>query len=329
MPADPSHGFQFQSVLSACMEKFLQEKHASGYAYRESTRILRHLDNFLVQEGLATCELPRSTARKWLAKRAHESAQTQRHRITLVRQFSGFLLRLGYSAYVPDSTLTAAQNRSSFVPRMLTDEELRKLFRAVDALKPTARSPLRHLIMPEVFRLLYGCGFRVSEVLKLRVRDVDLDQGIITVHQGKFRKDRLVPPALPLVNRLQKYAAQFENRSPDAIFFPGPSGGPFSLYTVYRLFRQLLLQCGISHGGRGKGPRIHDARHRFACCVLRRWYQEGENLDAKLPLLATYLGHVNLSGTQHYLHLTAELFPEITARADAAFGDVIPRRVEP
>jgi integrase len=212
---------------------------------------------------------------------------------------------------------------------MLTDEELRKFFQAVDSLEPTARSPLRHLIMPEVFRLLFGCGFRVREVLKLRVRDVDLQQGIITVRQGKFRKDRLVPPALSLVNRLRKYAAHFENHPPDAIFFPGPGGRPYSLRTIYGLFRQLLLQCGIPHAGRGKGPRIHDARHLFAVRVLRRWYRDGEDLDAKLPLLATYLGHQNLSGTQYYLHFTAELFPEITARADAAFGDVIPRRSQP
>jgi integrase/recombinase XerD len=325
MPADPSN--RFQSVLSAFMEKFLQEKHACGYAYHEATRILRCLDNFLVQEGLTTYELPGSIARKWLAKKAHESARTQQQRITVTRHFSRFLLRLGYSAFVPDSTL-AARSPSTFVPRMLSDEELRKFFQAVDKLEPTARSPLRHLIMPEVFRLLYGCGFRVSEVLKLRVRDVDLNQGIITVRQGKFRKDRLVPPALSLMNRLRKYAAHFEKRPPDAIFFPGPSGRPFSLRTVYTLFRKLLLQCGISHGGRGKGPRIHDARHQFAVQALRRWYQEGEDLDAKLPLLATYLGHQNLSGTQRYLHLTAELFPEITARADAALGDVIPRRIE-
>ena len=326
MRADPSNGFQ--SVLSAYMEKFLQEKHACGYVYREQTRILRRLDSFVVQEGLATCELPGSVARKWLAKKAHESAGTHQQRIIVTRQFSRFLLRLGYSAYVPDSTL-ASRNPSTFVPRMLTDEELRKFFQAVDALEPTGHSPLRHLIMPEVFRLLYGCGFRVSEVLKLRVRDVDLNQGIITVRQGKFRKDRLVPPTVALVNRLLKYAAHFEKRPPDAIFFPGPRGGPFSLGTVYGLFRQLLLQCGISHGGRGKGPRIHDARHQFAVRVLRRWYQERADLDAKLPLLATYLGHQNLSGTQRYLHLTAELFPEITARADAAFGDVIPRKSEP
>jgi len=326
MPADPSP--RFQSVLSALMEKFLQEKHACGYAYHEATRILRHLDEFLVQGGLAAYELPGCLARKWLAKKAHESARTHRQRITVTRQFSRFLLRLGYSAYVPDSTL-AARNPSTFMPRMLTDEELRKFFQAVDSLEPTARSPLRHLIMPEVFRLLFGCGFRVREVLKLRVRDVDLQQGIITVRQGKFRKDRLVPPALSLVNRLRKYAAHFENRPPDAIFFPGPGGRPYSLRTIYGLFRQLLLQCGIPHAGRGKGPRIHDARHLFAVRVLRRWYRDGEDLDAKLPLLATYLGHQNLSGTQYYLHFTAELFPEITARADAAFGDVIPRRSQP
>jgi integrase/recombinase XerD len=112
-----------------------------------------------------------------------------------------------------------------------------------------------------------------------------------------------------------------------AIFFPGPNGGPFSLHTVDTLFRKLLLRCGIPRAGRGKGPRIHDAR-RFAVQALRRWYRDGADLDAKLPLLATYLGHVNLSGTQRYLHLTTELFPEITARADAAFGDVIPRKVE-
>ena len=326
MPDDAS-GPGFQSILAPFMDQFLEEKLAWGYAYREPIRILHRLDDFLVQEGLSTLELPRSVVQDWVAKKPHESASTQQYRIILVRHLSRFLLRAGYPAYVPDFTLTA-RNRATFVPRMLTDEEIRKFFHAVDMLEPTARSPLRHLIMPEVFRLLYGCGFRISEVLKLRVRDVDLNQGIITVRQGKLRKDRLVPPALSLVDRLRKYAGHFESRPLDAFFFPGPSGGPFALRTVYTLFRELLLQCGIPHAGRGKGPRIHDYRHLFALHVLRRWYRHGEDLDSKLPLLATYLGHQHLSGTQRYLHLTAEIFPEITARVNAAFGDVIPRRIQ-
>jgi integrase/recombinase XerD len=323
MPSDASNA-EFQSVLAPLMDRFLQEKRACGYAYHEPFRILHRLDDFLVQQGLETLELPRGLARNWLAKKPHESASTQQQRITVFRQFSKFLLTAGCPAYVPDATVAA--RKSIFVPRMLTEEELRKFFRAVDTLEPTARSPLRHLIMPEVFRLLYGCGFRVREVLNLRIRDVDLNQGIITVRQGKFRKDRLVPPALSLVNRLRKYAGYFDSRPPDAVFFSGPNGRPFALRTVYTLFREMLLQCGIPHAGRGKGPRIHDYRHLFAVHTLRRWYRDGENLEAKLPLLATYLGHQHLSGTQHYLHLTAEIFPEITARVEAAFGEVIPRR---
>ena len=323
MPSDASNA-EFQSVLAPLMDRFLQEKRACGYAYHEPFRILHRLDDFLVQQGLETLELPRGLARNWLAKKPHESASTQQQRITVFRQFSKFLLTAGCPAYVPDATVAA--RKSIFVPRMLTEEELRKFFRAVDTLEPTARSPLRHLIMPEVFRLLYGCGFRVREVLNLRIRDVDLNQGIITVRQGKFRKDRLVPPAISLVKRLRKYAGYFDSRPPDAVFFPGPNGRPFALRTVYTLFREMLLQCGISHAGRGKGPRIHDYRHLFALHTLRRWYREGEDLEAKLPLLATYLGHQHLSGTQRYLHLTAEIFPEITARVEVAFGEVIPRR---
>ena len=98
-------------------------------------------------------------------------------------------------------------------------------------------------------------------MLQLHVADVDLNQGILTVRQGKFGKDRLVPPALPLVVRLQMYAADFGVRLPDAFFFPSQHGGPWAIQTVYSLFRQLLLQCGIPHAGRGKGPRVHDLRH--------------------------------------------------------------------
>jgi len=327
MTNDPSAS-QFHSILAPLMDKFLQEKRACGYLYLEPGRVLGHLDRFLSKGGLTSMELPGSMTKKWLSRTAHESPRTQQGRITVVRQFSKFLWRPGYPAYVPDATL-ATRQRSDFAPRILNHEEMRKLFEAVDQLVPTARSPLRHLIMPEIFRLLYGCGFRLGEVLNLRVGDVDLNQGIVTVRQGKFRKDRLVPPALSLVNRLRTYAADFGNRPPQAIFFPAPHGGAYRLRAVYGLFRKLLMQCQIPHGGRGKGPRVHDLRHGFAVHTLLRWYRVGADLKAKLPLLATYLGHQHLSGTQRYLHLTAELFPEVTARVEAAFGDVIPRRIDP
>ena len=318
---------RFQSPVAALMDQFVQQKRACGYKYGEAARILARFDRFLRDEALSRCELPRAISRKWLAKQHHESSSTHQHRIGVVRQFAMYLCRLGYPADVPDRSLTAKCS-IRFSPRIFTQAEVQQLLHAVDQLTPTAHAPLRHLIMPEVFRLLYGCGFRLGEVLHLRVADVDLNQGILTVREAKFGKDRLVPPVLPLVLRLQKYAADFRVRTPAAYFFPSPNDGPWSHSAVYRLYRELLLRCGIAHAGRGKGPRIHDLRHAYAVHTLLRWCREGADLDAKLPVLATYLGHQSLAGTQRYLHLTAELFPEVTVRANAAFGDVIPRRIE-
>lgn len=319
---------RFSSPLAPLMEQFVREKQACGYRYHEGARLLWRFDRFLCDEASPPGALPRSVSRHWLAKQPHESAGTHQHRITVVRQFALFLCRLGYPADVPDGRL-AAKNSASFAPRILTHAEVQQLLSAVDQLTPIARTPLRHLIMPEVFRLLYGCGFRLGEVLHLRVADVDLDQGILTVREGKFGKDRLVPPAVSLIQRLQQYAAGCGARRPDAFFFPSHHGGPWRIGSVYHLFRQLLLRCGVPHAGRGKGPRVHDLRHTFAVHTLLRWYREGADLDAKLPVLATYLGHQSLAGTQRYLHLTAELYPEITARLNAAFGDLIPRRIAP
>lgn len=319
----------FQSPLAPFMEQFVQEKRAIGYRYETGAAELGRFDRFLVREAPDDGTLSRSNTRKWLAKRPHESAGSQQRRFGVVRQFATFLRRLGHPAYVPDRLL-AAKGLTGFTPRILTRDEVGRVLQAVDGLTPTARSPLRHLVMPELFRMLYGCGFRLGEVLKLRIEDVDLNRGIVTVRDGKFGKDRLVPPALSLVERLRTYEAALEakigSRSADAFFFPSHRIGPCRPGPVYVLFRQLLFRSGISHGGRGKGPRVHDLRHSFAVHTLLRWYREGADLDAKLPVLATYLGHQTLLGTQRYLHLTAELFPEVTVRVNAAFGDIIPRR---
>ncbi len=327
MPSS-EHKSTFRSPFATLMEQFVREKRASGYRYREGTASLLRFDRFLADEAPGQDTLSRPIVLRWLAKRPHETPGTQEVRITTARQFALFLCRLGHPAYVPDRSVGTKRHRG-FVPRILTHGEVRRILEAVDRLTPTALSPLRHLVMPEIFRLLYGCGFRVGEVLKLRIADIDLDRGLVTVRDGKFGKDRLVPPAAPLVERLRSYDAAIGARPPDAFFFPSHHGGPCGYGAVYMVWRQLLLRCGLPHGGRGKGPRVHDLRHTFAVHAMLRWYRQGADLDAKLPVLATYLGHQSLLGTQHYLHMTAELFPEVAARADAAFGDIIPRRTAP
>jgi integrase/recombinase XerD len=184
-------------------------------------------------------------------------------------------------------------------------------------------------VMPELFRVLYGCGLRVGEAVRLTVADVDLMAGILRILQGKFRKDRLVPVAAKLQQRLKTYAAALGHRSPEERFFPSPRGGSYRPESIYWIFRQLLQSASIAHGGRGHGPRLHELRHSFAVHRLEQWYRAGEDLNVKLPFLATYMGHRSMAGTQWYLQLTQALFTDLAIRLESAFGHVIPKETKP
>jgi integrase len=157
---------------------------------------------------------------------------------------------------------------SGFAPRIFSQEEVGRLFSAADAIHPDARSPLRYQVMPELFRMLYGCGLRVGEATRLLVRNVNLHSGVVSIYQGKFRKDRLVPMASSPTRRLQRYADYLGNRSSEAVFFPAPDARPYHRHSIYRVFRELLRKCDIPHGGKGQGPRLHDLRHYAASRIM-------------------------------------------------------------
>lgn len=324
MPRKPVT-FTGNSPLAPLMEKFIQEKRACGYRYNECALSLRRFDAYLCRQGLQQVELPTTVIAPWLAKQPHEAVKTQRVRINMVRQFALYMQRFGLPADVPSPGIGFKQSKS-FLAHVLTHDEVRRLLDAADRIEPKASTHLRHLVFPELIRVLYGCGLRLDEALSLRVRDVDLVQGLLRINDTKFRKDRLVPPARPLVIRLQRYATLLGSRPEDDYFFPSPRGGRLAGSAVYSNYRDLLQRCHIGHGGRGEGPRLHDLRHTFTVHTLLRWYREGADLQARLPILATYLGHSSIEGTQRYLQMTAELYPEIVSRSEAAFSDVIPQR---
>ncbi len=318
---------RFHSILGDLMRSFINEKLACGYRYITEIRKLQRLDRFFCDKGLTTITLSKQVVEEWTAKQPHESPSTQKQRIALLRQFALYMHRRGLQVYVPDSRMTS-MNRLDFTPYIFSHDQIHRLIEASDRLSKDYLSPLRHLTMPIIFRLLYGCGMRVGEVLHLRVADVDLKSGIITVREGKFRKDRLVPVAPSIVERMRKYAAILGVRDPDAFFFPAPDGGRNQQGIIYKYFRRFLRMSGIPHGGRGKGPRVHDIRHTFAVHRLESWYRNGADLGAMLPVLAVYLGHQRLAGTQRYLRLTPDIFPDITARLEESVGGIIPRRTD-
>jgi len=116
--------------------------------------------------------------------------------------------------------------------------------------------------MPVLFRILYCCGLRLGEVLRLEVSDVDLSSGVLLIRESKSGNDRYVPMSKQLTERCRNYAEQIHGaNSPHRYFFPAPDDGMIPGMNVYANFRKFLHKAGISHGGRGKGPRIYDFRH--------------------------------------------------------------------
>ncbi|MCP5443261.1 MAG: tyrosine-type recombinase/integrase [Chromatiaceae bacterium] len=320
---------KYESPLAPFMERLVREKRANGYKYETPADVLKDLDCFLCGTNITSDALPKSLVDQWLSLKPHERPSTVQRRIILVRQLGRLMARLGHAAYIPPKGI-GPRRSFAFSPRILTREEVKKLIQAIDGLPRSRKTPHRHLVLPEIFRLLYGCGFRLGEVLALKVRDVDLQQGVITVKQGKFGKDRLVPPAKEMVQRLRRYAEALDKltlpkRTAESYFFPSASDSSWHSSGIYTIYRKALYQCDIPHRGRGKGPRVHDLRHTFAVHRLLQWYEDGADLNAKLPFLVAYLGHKDFTGTQKYLHLTAELFPHITARISHQCGGVIPK----
>ncbi len=316
----------FLSPLAPLFEAFLHDKRARGFRYTREEKHLLQLDRFLAASGHGEATLPRDLVERWISKTVHRRPSTHRHRQLLVRNLALFLKLHGCAVYsLPRPSEVWKANSTA---RIFSRDEIRRILGAADHLPVHPGLPGRHLVIPELFRVLYGCGLRVGEAVRLNVADLDLAAGILTVREGKFRRDRLVPVALAMQRRLQTYAEALGTRGSQEPLFPSPRGGAYGTAAIYWIFRQLLQSAGIEHGGRGRGPRLHDIRHTFAVHRLEEWYRVGEDLNAKLAFLATYMGHRSMAGTQWYLQLTQALFTDLAIRLDDTFGYVVPVETE-
>src|SRR6516225_3597634 len=187
----------------------------------------------------------------------------------------------------------------------------------------SARRSSRHCPAPSVSCRTAGRG-----LLRLTYADVDLDAGLLHIRHSKFDKSRVVPIAPDLVQQLLHCrtlaAKHFGSCLPPKPFFPSPrGGGRYSINALREAFHQTLKTAGIERTRGNRYIRLHDLRHSFAALRLLLWCEQNVDLDAKLPLLATYLGHVGLASSQRYLQLTQDLMGEITRRHQARFGYLI------
>lgn len=303
---------QCTSVLAPCMADFVEQKRALGNKYNACVEVFNGFDRFCNEQHLEAPVISKELLSLWEEKRPHENETTQHIRISYVRQLCEYLHNNGYE--VPGAFHPAPKKSQQFVPYIFTKNELERLFSATDSTKPTPSSPIRHLVMPVLFRLIYTCGLRASEALRLKVSDVDLDMGMMTILGAKGDKDRMVGISDSMLEYMRNYRANplVAGFSSD-YFFPAPDGGFYDVSTIYAYFRDYLFTAGIPHRGRGKGPRLHDLRHSFAVHVLNKWSSEGKDMYTCLPILRVYLGHSRLTATEKYLRLIPDAYGELTS----------------
>jgi integrase/recombinase XerD len=302
--------------------QFVQFKQSLGFHYASDADILKRFSRFTLKYTIKSHALTKELVDAWTQKRPTERDVTWEHRINNLRQFAKYLSDLGYEAYMP--FCKAKINRNLYVPHIFTQEQLKCFFNECENIKPHPFSN-KHLVLPAIYRLLYGCGLRISEAVDLKLKDVDLKQGIITIHGSKFDKDRLIPMSPSLTKYLEKYYLGIHTVStPDDYFFMKRDRTIVASNTVYKNFRKILWKSGISHGGKGRGPRLHDLRHTFAVHSLNQMVRQGIDLYCALPILSTYLGHASVAATERYIRLTEEAYPEILDNVSRTCAYVFP-----
>lgn len=313
---------RFVSPFAQRMHAFLELKRALGRHYRAAEAELLRFDRYVAGLAAPPQVMTRELVHGWLAAKPHVSPITQRSRAGVLRQFCLYLARLDPRTYVPGRTLFPA-TLPVFKAHIYSKEELRALLRAVPAVV-SARFALQRETIQTTLLVLYATGLRAGELGRLRVGDVDLAARTLFVRETKFFKKRLVPFSESLGDRLATY---FEARGapadPRAPFFVSRSRRPLSTQKISHLFHGLVQAAGIAARPGGRGPRLHDLRHTFAVHRVLGWYHEGADVTAKLPLLATYMGHGSVLSTHVYLTATAELLREASRRFERAYGSLV------
>lgn len=309
-----------EMTLPDLIAELVDLRHASGYRFKVPERVLRQFAAHCRREGYPDGSITKEAANEFLYGR-HLRATTVRRNELVLHQLAQHAQTAGWDAYIP-AAATRVRVRHQ-LPYVLTDDEVRRLFTVIDS-QPMSSFTNKSLVDPVLFRVLYGAGLRVSEVLNLTLSDVDTRAGTLKIRDSKNGESRTIPITNRLTATLEGYiaAAHPAPEHSDHVFYSRTAGSPINQATIYLRFRGYLADADIPHFT--GGPHPHSLRHGFAVTNLRRWATSGADVAVMLPYLACYMGHADLRGTQYYLRLTAEAYPDVIAKAQIRFGYVIP-----
>jgi integrase/recombinase XerD len=297
---------EYSSVLALYIAGLVATKRAAGYFYETAEVYLHDFDRYCSLHAEYS-SLSKELVLAWVKYKTGEIPRTHRTRISPIRELGKYMQSIGVSdAYVLATGLSPKVER--YVPYFFTSQELAAFFLTCDGLTPHGAMHVRHLVFPVFFRLLYGCGLRTCEARKLRVEDVDLQNGQLDILRSKGRRSRRLPLSKDILELLGTYDARVSEIYSDRIhFFPTTRSEGYQCSNISVVFRKIWKAAGLEDVS-GKKPRAYDFRHHFALSNLNRWVASGVDVNSRLPYLSRYMGHSCLESTDYYLHLVPEFF---------------------
>ena len=308
-----ARGESFQSGFSDSLKVYLATKRALGRHYDREGRVLRDWDASLFRSQGRVARFSQKLLDQWRSTLTNLSSTEHRRRLIIVRNFLLFYARRHPRIFVPDPS-GFPRGCPSRPPHLVTAEQMGQILVTADQLEPLPSHPLRAATAKLGFLLLFCCGLRRGELLRLRLRDIELHSGTLRIEETKFHKSRLVPLSDSVFGELRRYLKlrhqhQIETQPESPLIWSNRPTHRAASYTgsgLARIWYHLRLTTQVVDQ-RGRPPRLHDLRHSFVAVALQRWYAQNGDVQARLSLLATYLGHVSPASTHYYLQWTPAL----------------------
>lgn len=299
------------SPLSLHLERYLKLRRQLGYKLRVTEILLRNFVRFAEEE--AALFITVKLALSWAAQPGLKPVQ-RGNRLGMVRRFAEYVSVRDPRTEVPAQKLLPYHFRRR-PPHLYSEQEVLQLIGAARRIAPGDK--LKGATLGTLLGLLAATGMRVGEAMALDRDDVDLKRNLLIIRRAKGNKSRLVPVHSSTKQALEDYARLRDEQFPQPScpgFFLWERGARLLHCTVHRWFLLVASQAGLRQPGDRCGPRIHDLRHYFAVRTLLNWYRTGIDVEAHLPELATYLGHVHVRDSYWYLSATPELLKLATLR---------------
>jgi integrase/recombinase XerD len=304
------------SALGSMVEDYLTVRRALGYKLKDHGGLLADFVTYLDDVGATTVTTDHAVA--WACRPADTDEVWWARRLGVVRGFARHVKAFDPATEVPPTDVLAYRVRRA-TPYLYSPEEVTALMAAADSLTPEHHAATYQTVIG----LLKVSGMRVGEVIRLDDDDIDFDEGLLTIWHTKFNKSRQVPLHPTTLQALGAYTRLRDQHFPrpkTTSVFVSTVGTRLIYNNVQRTFSRLAGQAGLTPRAARCRPRLHDFRHSMAVETLLGWYRAGLDVEARLPLLSTYLGHSEVANTYWYLSAVPELLALAAERREHTLG---------